>query len=257
MKKTLKQFALLPLFCGLLITVACSKNDDNNDEVEVTKPFTITAVVEDGNNYDEIISQVVAMVEIYDPISFREIYDSIATGKWSNGGFTLTLPTPPTQFLFGIKIAIGFISESGHVDSLEISDTNARMLGLFGDGSFYAFGNYGYEEPIGDLFYDKSGENSFTIVDFFFVDRDVTITGSFSRFCCDECGYNFFAYNMLLKKGWNRVYWTETDGRTEWSTQAVSGVKWRFIDWSEWYNNPSKTSKNTSKRNAKLPCFGR
>ena len=32
MKKTLKLFALLPLFCGLLLTTACNKDDDKKEQ---------------------------------------------------------------------------------------------------------------------------------------------------------------------------------------------------------------------------------
>ena len=57
MKQTLKLLTLFISFCGLLLTASCNKE---KDEEIPTSWFdgTITAIVENGNDYDDLIDNM-------------------------------------------------------------------------------------------------------------------------------------------------------------------------------------------------------
>jgi len=215
--KTLKQLALLPLFFGLVLTTACSENYDNGNGTDngyyngdERPPFnrTITAEVVNGNNYDDIISSVVAVVW---PDS---IYHIVATGTWSNGGFTITLPeTINADFLIPAPVAFA-------LGQFNISDTSARFQEIY----IYAYD----DRLLGSIVYAcfdvfVSSEEASLQVYIAYVDRDVTITGGTFR----------EIYNLQLRAGWNWVYRTtkmveEARIVSIFSTEPISGLRWYF-----------------------------
>jgi len=233
MKKLLKKLALLPLFCGLVLTSACSNDDDNGNDNNNDIPTswfdgTITATVVNGNDYNDLISSVVY---------------GTATGIWSNGGFTITLPTIPLDQLTAITIP-----------GLIISDNNTRIYeatfirGLDSEGNL-----------VGELHHIKEEENSFAGANFIYVDRDVTITG---LLFIDDEGYfvsegDFpLRWNVSLKKGWNWMYFTTDETGAEMSTRAVSGMRWYFENWSREFSAPMAT-KNTTQNRSVFSRLGR
>ncbi|MDR0437085.1 MAG: hypothetical protein LBH22_02145 [Bacteroidales bacterium] len=210
MKKTLKQLALLPLFFGLLAMVACGKDDDGKFP---TSAFDgkITAVVENGNAYNSVVSKVVVMLHWHNE-NGHCIDEEIANSNYSNGNFTLTLPIldPKTLEVLAEDAPQG----------IKISDEKAKIGTVYRE-DFHAYNNSG--NKVGEFFYGKYDGDFITSVSFMYADRDVTITGS-----VNDDGF-VATYNVSLKKGWNKVYMT-TDNRTkaEISTKEVSGVKWYF-----------------------------
>jgi hypothetical protein len=237
MRKTLKQFALLPLFCGLLITVACNKDDDK----KIPSGWfngRITAVVENGNNYNSLIGKVAVIAEFRtdkkDEWGYYE-WDSeiIASNNWSNGGFTLTLPAMlDDKFLWDLS--------DDFPTSLTLSDRNVKVSNAIWFRPYNSDGDC----RVGWLDYGKEDENSYVVAFFVYADRDVIITGSHDDYCCEECGTWFEVWNVSLKRGWNKIYATEKEvqggWRAEYSTKAVSGLKWYFeemIDWQYYCEN--------------------
>jgi len=244
MKKTLKQFALLPLFCGLLLTVACNKNDDK--DVEIPNSWfngVITAVVENGSNYDELFEKVV--VTVWDRMAGNS--EKIASGNWYNGGFALTLPsTLDNNFLEN------FGDLEHYMDGIQVSDKNANFTN--DTPIFWAYDNEG--NRVGGRFkLSKEDQNSYTEVLFMYADRDVRVIGS-QKEISDEGEEYIEIWNVSLKKGWNKVYATQHENRGEISTQAVSDMNWYFENWSD-FLGIQKAPKNLPKRNTVFPRIGR
>jgi hypothetical protein len=121
----------------------------------------------------------------------------------------------------------------GNNTTLKISDKNANV-GTFGSNipPFFAVDNNG--RFVETLYYCKFNEKSFTDVMIMYADRDVIVTGF-----VQENEYSG-SFGMSLKKGWNKVYYTEYETKIIISTKAVEGVKWYF--WGDWM---FKNTKNT------------
>jgi len=223
--KTLKQLALLPLFFGLVLTTACSENYDNgngtdngyyngDDNGNGDRPFnrTITAVVENGNNYNDLISKVAIRIWA------DGIHHTIATGTWANGGFTTTLPeTVSTEFLLTLRYNIS--------QDVNISDASARVA----ETIINAYDEQ--QRDRGRVAYGTADLRSQMIL--LYVDRDVTITGADPHFddTNDEQIPNgrYTIWNLQLRAGWNRIYFIVKDEQTNYvSTEPISGLRWHF-----------------------------
>jgi len=234
-------------------TATCAVTIVDDGEGEIPSGWfdgTITAVVENGNDYNSIISKVSA--EVYWETDDDGDYVEIASGNWSNGGFSITLPTPAPKLL---KSMDGFFFDEPHVLVTEFSDRDAK--GTF--VSFFAYGTDG--RTAGKFEYYKEDENSYIHVEFVYMDRDVTITGIHSV-------YSAFIVNLSLKKGWNKVYYSEIETanglKGGLTTQEASGVKWHFYSWGDddYYSAPkakqaTKKSECSAKRNARFSRFGK
>jgi len=226
MKQTLKLLTLFTSFCGLLLTASCNKEKDN----EIPTSWfngTITAIVENGNDYNSIISKVMTLVG--ECIIIRVDADDPGTvectemifANYSNGGFTLTLPAiVDDKYLRFFR----FLDISS---SLTISDPNAKLFEMYSINAYDS-----NDVRIGDFSYIKQDEKSYTAGFFWYADRDFTITGSLFL---DEEGCYFveeggipLIWSVSLKKGWNRVYEIMYENKAEISTKAVSGMKWYF-----------------------------
>jgi len=241
MKKLLKKLALLPLFCGLVLTSACSNddengNDNNNDIPTSWFDGTITATVVNGNDYNDLINRVGAPAVIlnFESGDVSEDFVEIASATWSNGGFTITLPTTPddkffTPFIEGLPV------------NINVSDRNARTVMVGFDGiAFFAYDHT--NEFVGVLSYGSAE----TFVVFMYADRDVTIVGMLGS----------AMYNMSLRRGWNKVFatYTETEVEVIVSTQAVSGLKWYFEEGHQWL---PMAIKNTTQSRSIFSRLGR
>ena len=210
MKKLLKKLALLPLFCGFILTSACSNDDENSNDNNNDIPTswfdgTITATVVNGNDYNDLIYRVVARICC--------CFGETTSGSWSNGGFTLTLPaTLDSRYL-----ADWFENE----ENIVMSDRNARMNRELDLRAYNSDG-----EEVGDFMLSKEDGDKFVWVFFVYTDRDVTITGT-----TNDSEIQLI-YNLSLKRGWNRVYITdleiENGLRRDISSTPISGLRWHF-----------------------------
>jgi len=238
MKKLLKKLALLPLFCGLVLTSACSNDDDNGNDIP-TSWFdgTITATVENGNNYNDLIAEVVAFA-----LSDRYGDEIVARGIWSNGGFTITLPE---------TLDDKFFESDGHglledFPSASISDKNIRLAFVGDEVTLDVLNDNG--DFIGFLFWG----NSDVWARFVYADRDAIITGreSFESYT--------FTVNMSLKRGWNVVYYINLGGRNEiMTTEPVSNLRWYFHSWSDWWSSAPMATKSTTQSRSFFSRLGR
>ena len=194
--------ACFALFAAFIIFNGCDDKEDEPSGNTGNSAFDgkITAKVENWNDYKSIVSKV----------SVDITKEDIVFGTVTNDGFSLTLPKTIND---GYLDNIDLYSSS----EVKISDMQAHFFEVW---DFYIEGYNSDDEYVGRFKYMKENTNLTTSVSFFYVDRDVTITGS------DK--WNIF--NVSLKKGWNKVYTTEDDngGRTEISTKEVSGLKWYF-----------------------------
>jgi len=205
----MKRLLLLPLFLGLLLTVSCTENENGHEN-----PFnrTITATVVNGNNYNDLISNVVATLWVNDR------NHTIATGTWSNGGFTITLPqTINTALLLPIFYDVP--------QGLNVSNRAARLQGV----SIRAHDEQQRER--GSVVYGTADRSS--QMGLLYADRDVTITGTEPLFDATDGGQvpngRYTIWNLQLRTGWNRVYIIAKSEQVEYiSTESISGLRWYF-----------------------------
>ena len=219
MKKLLKKLALLPLFCGLILTSACSNDDENGNDNNNDIPTgwfdgTITATVVDGNEYNDLISGVEAVGLTF--VDGGDI-ETIATGTWANGGFTITLPaTLDNRFLF--RIGDEFESDP---DLLDFTVSNMDAMATIFDGiAIRALDSDG--NSLGSIWHYRENASSHII----YVDRDVIISGTFY--------YDGFSevWNISFRRGWNKLYIVERETATGFeelrTTEYISGFRWYF-----------------------------
>jgi len=186
----------------------------------------IVATVVNGSNYNALISSVGVFAEFETPAGWWDD-EQIATGTWSNGGFTVTLPTTlQDRFLFNLDDILD-------LDNFTVSDRTARVSmlnGLWID----AFGSNG--DIIGSFWNNRETENSWAAMFFMYADRNVTITGT------DQGAMWRETTNLSLRRGWNRVFIEERDSMG-WelsvvTTTPISGLRWYFNCWDCNGNQP-------------------
>ena len=222
MKAQLKKLALLPLFCGLVLTSACSNDDDNPTENGNAEPFIITAIVENGNDYNDLINTV-AMIglttvhyEGIHPPQFFESSEMLASGNYSNGGFIITLPAT-----LDAKFFHSFVDDIP--EGIAISDRNIKMTTILP----LALNDSG--TPIGIFSLGQQEQSRTTEALFVYADRDVTITGTIAT---DGPILSTETWNVSLKRGWNKwhvsVIFNEGVGGIVVSSEYISGLRWRF-----------------------------
>ncbi|MDR0729988.1 MAG: hypothetical protein LBF19_07715 [Prevotellaceae bacterium] len=177
---------------------SCSKDEEENSDNGIIVNNTITAVVENGNSYNDAID----VVKLY-PDSDDDAV--LASAEYKNGGFTMTLPANvSSQYLQSI---------AGDVpDGITVSNANVKI----GSGNLYA---YKSDNRVG-IFYLASGEN--LVGALVYADGDVSITGSSQG----EIGTMIF--NMNLKRGWNVMCQKTTQNEYEITTTVPADAKWRF-----------------------------
>ncbi|MCL2167764.1 MAG: hypothetical protein FWH59_01415 [Lentimicrobiaceae bacterium] len=170
-----------------------------------------------GGNTNELVSgafdgKVTATVESPDVINVTailnaEIIDGALHGvgvgetTYANGGFSITLPEEiPEEYLESVT---DFFEGIG--GDIKYSQTSAKLAGVdfFGDDGEYYLGYYNYATS------DQSN-----VCFFVYTNKDVTVTG----------GTNIA---VSLKKGWNRMYYTE-NGDGALTTKAPNGLKWHY-----------------------------
>jgi hypothetical protein len=212
--------------CAVTVFTGCSKDED-----ETSSTTTISATVESGSSYNSSIDTVKAMVEIDD------VYSAIASVKYSNGGFSLSLPkTVDDQYLEKMNTDMP--------DGIKVSDSQAKGCGieLMGYKSNKLIGTFQYALS------DDIDEGNYG--GYLYVDKNVTITGSYSE---SLWGIDVkMVYDLTLKKGWNLVYMKTTASETDYSitmeisSNAITGLKWFFIEEDNSYYSLSSQSKSAT-----------
>ena len=205
----------------MMFAVSCGNDEEepengNNEDELPTSTFDgkITAIVENGDDYNSTVTKVEAL-SLSNNIGDGD--NLVAYGNYSNGGFILTLPpTPDEKFLFSI-------ADDVFDERLSVSDKTTMLCQV----SFYAFSSS--EELVDDIIYGKFDTNSYSNVVFWYADKDVTIIGSIVN-----NSNRTQNYKISLKRGWNMLYHTNTGTVSEYSTEAVSGLKWYFEEKFEW-----------------------
>ena len=197
---------------------------------EVPKePFVIVAENVEGDT-DEIVT-VRAMISDWN----WENYFTAGEAPFQNNGFTLQLNDVPESHLP--------FSVDEFFPSNLVSDRNAKMAALGGDlGLLVAFDSNG--DAIGGFYLIDEYEEYQTF--WIYVDRDVTIRGT----------YDYFSIDLDLRRGWTIVYEYryEYDYNTKWhlTTQKPVGANlhWYFWSWDfeDWSSRSATTRTTDNKR---------
>ena len=249
---------------------SCNKDDD--PIVSGAFDGVITAQVENGNIYNNLVKRVTAGVLGYEDYNVIVL----ASGPYANGGFTLTLPqTVDTNHLF-------LFLEDLNEDLVSISDKNVQIMVVGGYSGFAAFssstGDITINDYVGNISAYKvdstgnpraesgTGTYSMATIEFIYADRDVTITATdtYTDGEYDDHPKTFsISMFMFLKKGWNRVYISESykyvngENREEevlFTTTPISGLKW-YCEIYDPFGSPAKQAKSAREGGHKR--FGR
>jgi len=196
----------------IILFVSCDKIDDAKRNViyaEDVKPFS------DSDNVDNI-----ATVKAF-LYGSKEGIKEIASSKFDNNGFTLTLPNDIDE-----KYLINFPNIP---DGLTISQPDAKQ----GNILILAFDNEG--KQIGSFSYftyqvnNNKEVNYFSSSSYAYFNKNVTIKGNYSFGDID------IKYNCSFKKGWNIGYTTidntKEGSRVTWLFTSKKPAKDKFI----WY----------------------
>jgi len=193
----------------IIFSVGCKK-DDKKTDAGSSNNRKVKAIVENGNDYNSIISTVKYVMYEYDEDGYLENGHVISSCSFDNGGFTMDLPeTVNGRYLYSVEWFF-------NPDVANISDMNVGL-------------NYGYFEAydedddyFDDFLYAKfNNKTSATRGEYWYADRNVTITGE---------GYDGKG-DLSLKKGWNLVYHTFIgDDWFEYSSQKVPDLLWYLWD---------------------------
>lgn len=156
----------------------------------------------------------------------------IAQTSYQNNGFSLQLPITLND--------IYLYSFSEWDSEISISDRTAKYLAL---SNLYAYDID--DDRMGSFYYEYEKSNEWGAILWMYVDKNVTISGS-------EIGsYESVSYNLNLQKGWNIVYYAETDTEDyavlTYTSQKPSGVTF------QWYYG--YTYGKTQNENTKKPFF--
>jgi len=206
MKKIFTSF-MIALMAIVLFT-SCKKDDEKTSEIN---PSEINAknVINNGN-----IFSIRALMTNYLSEDAEDVV--IASSKFDDGAFNMSLPTPPEYCLHEIGESFGgFTSDlKAKIGFLDVAAINMKEKV---EGSLYLLG-------ISPSYY----------VDAYYMysDRNFTIKGkSGSYYYTEEC-------NCSFKKGWNILYYIEdSSGQKDYyTTQKPTGVnlEWVFEDYFDY-----------------------
>jgi len=218
-------FTVICVCIGLMFAGCDGDDDDDNGNGLVSGWFDgkITAQVVNGNAYNNLFSSVEAFASPRSTMCDNFIY-FIVKGVYSNGGFTINLPqTIDDKYLVRIDEAV-FITDWNDDyfdgDDIKISNRNVKTLQIWNFEGYDSQGDW-----VDNFLYIKEGEFLWwTRAFFWYVDRDVTITGTADGY------YEGDTWNVSLKKGWNIVYRINNDHQHEYTTKPVDGMKWYRLE---------------------------
>ncbi|MCL2073992.1 MAG: hypothetical protein FWH18_08730 [Marinilabiliaceae bacterium] len=223
----------------------------DNDDGPVMNDNKITAKVEYGNDYNGYINEVWAVLPYYDYNGgLWEDYIA-AKGKYSNGGFTIELPSSVNS-LYLLEIFFG----NDWQGNFTVSDPSAKigelnLLATDADGKYLGNFSYSYSDVRET---STSFSSKWIYLSFIYADKDVSANGSFSsQSSLLEYGGSL---NISLKKGWNEVFFvfdSSYDYTTEYETifQTItttrkSGLEWGFYEWADDWKSTTSISMEKS-----------
>lgn len=185
---------------------SCSKDDDEGGS---GNPSVIEAKVVDGNEYNDWIATVKALIvedeARYPGGGYYFIGYELTSGKYENGGFKLNLPNNvPSQYL----ASYGDMD----FDSKFVSNTNAKAATIW----ILAYNEQ--DREIGS--FRLAGTTIDEVATYLYADRNFSIKGN------DEEG----DVNLSFRKGWNIFYTKETNDSFSATTSKPGGInfKWYF-----------------------------
>ena len=162
----------------------------------------------------------------------------VATGTYSNGGFTIELPsTVDEQYLFPISLfADDHDDEDIIKNDIKFSNPNVKACNAYiygfdkSDAAIYDCSTDFYYDTKPPGWRGSKDDRFYTGGVIIYVNGDVSITGSLINDWSDDEHYNIF-----LKKGWNIMYWDSEciyDGNTfrkeifHITNHAPNNMKW-------------------------------
>ena len=219
MNKQLKLIAtlLVVALCTTTVFTSCRNDDDDNGDGTLEIRAT---------NIANLPNEIRASIE-----TVRVEIDGYIIGEAPFGNsFTLELRSMPSRFLFPI---------TEEFPGLTINNRSANSLDI--EAVVLAFDKDGRD--IGVFAYEDIRENDEIIGIWFYVDRNVTIRGT----------YNNWVFDLNLRRGWNVAYehFMDDDTTVRFTSQRPTGanLRWVFRDWSSWSSH-SATTKATENRNS-------
>jgi len=195
----MRKFCLWSVVACIIAGTGCVK--EKEVEPEPNTFTSITAVVENGKNYDSLIEEAGAIIysDEADPRRIKSV-------AYQNGSFTIDFPeTVNDKYLSQINIA----------DGITVSDVDAKWASV-------EFGGYQSGQYIGVFYNAKLSKSIYTEAAFLYVDRDCTIKGSHKKGTITE------SYNVILKKGWNIIYGTDKGNSITYISKNPGGLKWYY-----------------------------
>ncbi len=210
---------MVAIVCVATVFTGCSKDEDESSSV------TINATVEEGTSYNSSIDEVKAV------ITDTDTYYTLASGTYSSGSFSLTLPK---------------LVDDSHLTAMDaeypteitISDKNAKGCGV----EFLA---YKSGVAVGSFEQSVTSDDSYStsVAGYIYVDRNTSFSGTVTE-TEEVMGIPVSAkttYDLSLKKGWNVAYIkmnlvvTDTDFSMtlEISDTEISGLKWYYTEGAE------------------------
>ncbi|MCL2597741.1 MAG: hypothetical protein FWD66_08845 [Paludibacter sp.] len=185
------------LLAAVFFSSSCKKDEPTPSD----NSFKIVANVVNGNDYNSMISSVLAFTWVGNPLN--DNYEFIAECPYQNGGFSLTLPdTPDSKFLQNLAASLP--------SSVIVSNPNVNILAI-SDIEAYDYSNeyLGWFENVKIL-----GGMHYVMKEWIYADGDVTMSGTNSEELHWDFGlidYLEATFDLTLKKGWNEIY-LESDG---------------------------------------------
>lgn len=202
-----------------MLSYQCRKTPrDGGDETSNVLSIVANNLI---NGNDRIVT-VKAVVDLYD--SWDE--EVIATGKYQNNGFRITLPP-----VIDNKYLYLFSEEFEGENWIKISDPNAKVGGMW----LSAYNNK--DKEIGYFYlFGLSTRYSVDAI-YLYADRNFTVTGRY-EYPCGE----YEEYNCSFKKGWNILYFVEENFNYNFTvtTQKPTGVDIEWIFDEDYYWESSK-----------------
>ena len=214
----------------MAVFASCKKDRSGGGDGNNGNASVINAAVVNGNDYNGTIFTVKMFIGYY--------YDAyvVASGKYENGGFKLTLPeTVPC-----VENITDYCFDKDIFDEVEgtISDPKANIMS---DLEIFAFDSQG--EKIGDFSCEGGGYfDSYTWIEYVYVDRNCIVK------CYEYYNGEYidekYDYDCSFTKGWNIVYVSEKDSphlyERFYTTTKPSGVnyKWYYYYSDDWKKIP-------------------
>ena len=206
----MRKFCLLSatacMIAGSIFFTGCSKDKDGSGGSTFK---SITAKVVDGKDYDSLIDEVIAVI-VYDDGDEGAGF-AVESGPYKNGGFTIDFPESVSSKY------LDYIFDDPE-EGVKVSDEKTQGAILF----FSGYSKSG--EWVGLFNHEKETKTSYSEAEYLYVDRNCTVKGT------EKDGKYTYTYDVSLKKGWNIIYYTETDLTETYSSKNPGGLEWYFYD---------------------------